>query len=1146
MADILIQPAVPSLFTHTESASNLIVDSPTADSNNNTTIHHSRTSPNNNNHDNSNNSNNTNKYIGHVSRLRSVFTQYALTLNDLKPGEHRSRYCNHHQGLTSPTRGIADGADENSLSPPILSLPLATTSSSTIIERSRSLSNPRILDTNISNMNSLRNGMSSLTMNENSSSTTTTTTTTTIHNNNNTNEDHTIRFRKAREMFQTLEEEAARTTISLTTAAAAAPTTTTTKSIRQNEQFNDETYQPDLMHDKQKIIIPKINTEHIPDLIIDHRQQQQQQIDYSSKNHDTNSNRIRDIPVQFIGASSSSSPTHSDRSFTSIPIHRTPPSSSSSSAPLILNDDVHYAMVNRKQINPDQHYDFPADAIEQLKKHQRDENESINNMSKPSNEEIANRIVASILPSNILKRMDHLNTIFIKPTTIDRSLPKLSFQESDTQSSIHEEEKHETDHSIQDQQQQQQQEHDDDEQKWIDNPMLNDLDYVHHSSTSSSPIFYEKPGIPEMNDDANADLTLSPNGTRRVKFSNAPIRVYPTYAPSEYNRRNDEIDPFSASAEYELEKRIEKMHVFNIEIEKGPDGLGISVLGMGVGADSGLEKLGIFVKSLNPQGVISQDGRIQIGDQIIEVDDNSLVGVTHTYATNVLKATSGLVRFVIGREKDVENSEILRLIQQSLQMDQERSEISRALQHHHDVYNDRHLNDDGFSNLELNDNVDDDKLDDNTIKTNHHHELAKAHEKNYEQIWSMTEKQSNEESHKLYEFEILKQRYESLEKTLANVEKEKEYYQQIYEQTKKDFEHIEEKYLKAKKLIKELQDRETELREQQSQQAEKTEQQQKRILELIKKIEELEKAMTANSVSNSERVIDNVPLLTRNTKLPSTSTECVIMRPPDIPERIPIRSRTSSGQHLFIPERPPSRNTSGTSSVRIPSTSLEKISNNTNANNNINNYTSNKVNNQLDFEVDRSPLLNHSIQMDKSQIAKARPRNLPSKRLSNPLLDEASNHQNDDLEIKSSNSKISSTEQQTTKSSINHKNNNIITDEFVEVKDWTSDQCIQWLTAQDMTSFIPIFLSRNIDGEKLLLLDSTKMKAMGIKSSKDRDHLKTKLKELKHADLDRIRERLLAQQPTSFQHSVHSGNRLRSSSMTKIKERRLFGGSGGK
>ncbi|CAF4772544.1 unnamed protein product, partial [Rotaria socialis] len=121
--------------------------------------------------------------------------------------------------------------------------------------------------------------------------------------------------------------------------------------------------------------------------------------------------------------------------------------------------------------------------------------------------------------------------------------------------------------------------------------------------------------------------------------------------------------------------------------------------------------------------------------------------------------------------------------------------------------------DDGFSNFEFNDNTDHTKFDDdnndnnNDIQTNHHHELAKAHEKNYEQIWAMTEKQSNEQSQKVYEFEILKQRYESLEKSLANAEKEKEYFQKNYEQTKKDFEHIEEKYLKAKKLIKELQDR---------------------------------------------------------------------------------------------------------------------------------------------------------------------------------------------------------------------------------------------------------------------------------------------------------------------------------------------------
>jgi len=41
----------------------------------------------------------------------------------------------------------------------------------------------------------------------------------------------------------------------------------------------------------------------------------------------------------------------------------------------------------------------------------------------------------------------------------------------------------------------------------------------------------------------------------------------------------------------------------------------------------------------------------------------------------------------------------------------------------------------------------------------------------------MTEKQSNKD-----EFEILKQRYESLEKTLINAEKEKEYYQVYFNQ----------------------------------------------------------------------------------------------------------------------------------------------------------------------------------------------------------------------------------------------------------------------------------------------------------------------------------------------------------------------------
>jgi hypothetical protein len=61
------------------------------------------------------------------------------------------------------------------------------------------------------------------------------------------------------------------------------------------------------------------------------------------------------------------------------------------------------------------------------------------------------------------------------------------------------------------------------------------------------------------------------------------------------------------------------------------------------------ELSGIFVKSINPGSVADLSGRIQINDQIVEVDGKSLRGFNNHQAVEVLRSTGQVVRLTLSR-----------------------------------------------------------------------------------------------------------------------------------------------------------------------------------------------------------------------------------------------------------------------------------------------------------------------------------------------------------------------------------------------------------------------------------------------------------------------------------------------------------------
>ncbi|XP_077456869.1 PDZ domain-containing protein 2 [Stigmatopora argus] len=90
-------------------------------------------------------------------------------------------------------------------------------------------------------------------------------------------------------------------------------------------------------------------------------------------------------------------------------------------------------------------------------------------------------------------------------------------------------------------------------------------------------------------------------------------------------------------------------HIWKMHLVKGQEGLGIQITG---GRGSKRSPHGINITHIEEGGTIHRDGRLQAGDELLMINGQSLVGLTHQEAVCILRTSTGLVQLVVASREE--------------------------------------------------------------------------------------------------------------------------------------------------------------------------------------------------------------------------------------------------------------------------------------------------------------------------------------------------------------------------------------------------------------------------------------------------------------------------------------------------------------
>ncbi|XP_069088646.1 inaD-like protein isoform X1 [Pleurodeles waltl] len=136
-------------------------------------------------------------------------------------------------------------------------------------------------------------------------------------------------------------------------------------------------------------------------------------------------------------------------------------------------------------------------------------------------------------------------------------------------------------------------------------------------------------------------MKLPPPYTRPTSFPSIEVDEAGDAAGDDYNFTSEKIRQRYGDLPGDL-------HI--IEIEKDKNGLGLSLAG-----NKDRSQMSIFIVGIHPDGPAARDGRLRIGDELLEINNQVLFGRSHQNASAIIKTAPAKIKLVFIRNEDAIN-----------------------------------------------------------------------------------------------------------------------------------------------------------------------------------------------------------------------------------------------------------------------------------------------------------------------------------------------------------------------------------------------------------------------------------------------------------------------------------------------------------